>query len=635
MALDTPGPPAGQSPGDHPGAAGQGAADPAGADQPPVAVETPPAAAAETPPAAAETPPAAAVEAPPAPPPPAAAAEAPPAAAAAEGPGPAEPGKRRRLLYATLPGCWGALIFACLSFTPSLLPRGGIVQGLVWGITAAIGYGLGVLAAWVWRAFADRDPRRPRRWAWLTFFIAGGVVLATAFGLGQYWQYEIRKLMGVTDYNIPLVVASPFVAALIFCLLLLIGRGLHGLYRWLAKLLNRWIGRRAAKAVGWVLVVGLTYVIVSGLLLQGFVSLMNKAYSVRDTTTAEGVHQPTTGLRSGGQGSLVPWDSLGYQGRNFIGKGPSVSDIEKFTHQPAMEPIRIYAGLASAKGPQAQAALAVQDLQRAGGFQRKNLIVVTTTGSGWVDPALVDTVEYLSGGDCATVAIQYSYLPSWLSYLVDQSKALAAGRALFDAVYGAWARLPQDHRPRLFVAGESLGSFGGEAAFTGENDIANRTSGALFAGPPNFNTLWQEFTSNRQAGSAEIQPIYAGGRIVRFATDPATAIPPEGQPWDGTRVLYLQHPSDPIVWWSPHLIFSKPDWISEPPGKDVLNGMFWMPFITFWQVTADLPFATGVPDGHGHRYSAEYVDGWNTVMRPAGLTSQDLASLRNIISKVR
>ncbi len=636
MALDTPGPPTGQSPGEHPEAAGPGAAEPSAADQPPVAAETPPAAAVDTAPAAAmEAAPAVAVEAPPATPPPGTAVEARPAAATAEGPGPVEPGKRRKLLYATLPGCWGALIFACLSFTPSLLPRGGIVQGLVWGITAAIGYGLGVLAAWVWRAFADRDPRRPRRWAWLTFFIAGGALLVVAFGFGQYWQYEIRRLMGGTDYNIPLVVASPFVAALIFCLLLLIGRGLHGLYRWLAKLLNRWIGRRAARAVGWVLVVGLTYVVVSGLLLQGFINLMNNAYSVRDTTTAEGVHQPTTSLRSGGPGSLVRWDSLGYQGRNFIGKGPSVADIEQFTHQPAMEPIRIYAGLASAKGPQAQAALAVDDLQRAGGFQRKNLVVVTTTGSGWVDPALVNTAEYLSGGDCATVAIQYSYLPSWISYLVNQSKALAAGRALFDAVYGVWAKMPPDHRPRLFVAGESLGSFGGEAAFTGENDIANRTNGALFAGPPNFNTLFREFSDHRDAGSPEVQPVYQNGRIVRFANDPTTGIPPQGQPWDGTRVLYVMHPSDPIVWWSPHLIFSQPDWISEPPGKDVLKGMFWMPFITFWQVTADLPFATGVPDGHGHRYSAEYVDGWNAVMRPAGMTSQDLASLRKIISGVR
>jgi uncharacterized membrane protein len=600
MARDMPGTPVGPSASEHAHVVGGSAVGPVKSDQPP----------------------------------PAAAAPAPVAAAEAPQPPPA-PGKRRKLLYVTLPGCWGALIFAYLSFTPSLLPRGGIVQGLVWGITAAIGYGLGVVAAWIWRAFADRDPRRPRRWAWRTFFIIGGVLLVVAFGLGQYWQYEIRKLMGVTDYSIPLVIASPFIAALTFCLLLLIGRGLHGLYRWLAKLLNRWIGRRAAKVVGWVLVVGLTYVVVSGLLLQGFVSLMNEAYSVRDTTTAEGVHKPTTTLRSGGQGSLVAWDSLGYQGRNFIGKGPSVSDIEKLTGHPATEPIRIYAGLASADGAQAQAALAVDDLQRTDGFQRKNLLVVTTTGSGWVDPALVDTFEYLSGGDCATVAIQYSYLPSWISYLVDQSKALAAGRALFDAVYGVWAKLPPAHRPRLFVAGESLGSFGGEAAFTGENDMANRTDGTLFAGPPNFNTLFREFSDHRDPGSPEVQPIYQDGRIVRFANDPTTGIPPKGQPWEGSRILYLIHPSDPIVWWSPHLIFSEPDWISEPPGKDVLKTMFWMPFITFWQVTADLPFSTGVPDGHGHRYSSEYVDGWTAVMRPAGITPQDLTDLRKIIAKVR
>jgi uncharacterized membrane protein len=564
---------------------------------------------------------------------PAAAVEAPAVAAAAEGPQPSpRPGKPRKLLYVTLPGCWGALIAGCLSFTPSLLPRGGIIQGVVFGITAAIGYGLGAWAASIWRAFADRGPRRPRRGAWLTSLIAAGVLYVVSFGLGQYWQYEIRKLMGVTDYNIPLVVASPFIAAAVFCLLLLIGRGLRALYRWAAKLLSRWIGPRAARGVGWVLVAGLTYLVVSGLLLQGFVNVMNSAYSLRDTMTAEGVHQPATSLRSGGPGSLIGWNSLGWQGRNFIGKGPSVSDIAKFTGHPATEPIRIYAGLASADGAEAQAALAVRDLQRAEGFNHKNLLVATTTGSGWVDPALVDSFEYLSGGDCATVAIQYSYLPSWISYLVDQSKALAAGRALFDAVYGAWVKLPADHRPRLFVSGESLGSFGGEAAFTGENDIANRTNGALFAGPPNFNTLFREFSDHREPGSPEVQPIYQDGRIVRFANDAATAIPPQGQPWDGTRVLYLMHPSDPIVWWSPHLIFSPPDWISEPPGKDVLGSMFWMPFVTFWQVTADLPFATGVPGGHGHTYTAEYVNGWNAVMRPAGITPQDLTRLREIIA---
>jgi uncharacterized membrane protein len=545
----------------------------------------------------------------------------------------AERPARRRLLYVTLPGCWGGLIFGCLSFTPSLLPRGGLIQGIVFGITAAIGYGFGVIAAWIWRAFADRDPRRPRRRSWLAFFIAGGVIYAVSFGLGQYWQYEIRKLMGVTDYSIPLVVASPFVAALVFALLVAIGRGIRGAYRWLARLLNRWIGRRAANAVGWIAVAGLVYVVITGLLLQGLVNVMNSAFSLRDTTTAEGVHQPTTSLRSGGSGSLIPWDTLGYQGRNFTGKGPTVSELDSFTHHQAMEPIRIYSGLASAADAQARADLAVKDLERAGGFQRKDLLVVTTTGSGWVDPALVDSFEYLTGGDSATVAMQYSYLPSWLSYLVDQSKAQEAGRDLFDAVYGAWSQLPQGQRPKLFVAGESLGSFGAEAAFSGENDLHNRTAGALFAGPPNFNTLFREYLDYRDPGSPEVQPVYKDGQIVRFSNDPGTAIPPSGQPWDGSRVLYMMHPSDPIVWWSPHLIFSPPDWISETAGKDVLNAMVWIPFVTFWQVTADLPFSTGVPPGHGHTYTAEYVDGWNTVLPPAGFTSEDLASLKKIITR--
>jgi uncharacterized membrane protein len=621
MTSETAGPPADQSPGEHPEAAGQSAADSGGTSQPAAAADVGQPSTAGDAIRAGDSAPAGGT--------------ATAVASAEEPPPPAQPRKPRKLLTVTLPGCWGALIFACLSFTPSLLPRGGLIQGIICGITAAIGYGLGVWAAAIWRAFADRKPRQPRRRAWLVFIISAIVLFAVAFGLGQYWQSEIRKLMGVTDYNIPLAVASPVIAVLVFCLFLLIGRGLRGLYRWAAKLLSRWIGPRAARGVGWLLVVGLTYLVVSGLLLQGFIGLMNKAYSVRDTTTAEGVQKPTTSLRSGGPGSLIPWDTLGFQGRNFIGKGPSVSDIGQFTGQPAMEPIRIYAGLASAKGAQAQAALAVKDLQRAGGFQRKYLDVVTTTGSGWVDPALVDSFEYLTGGNCATVAIQYSYLPSWISYLVDKAKAQEAGRVLFDAVYGAWAKLPADHRPKLVVAGESLGSFGGEAAFTGENDLANRTNAALFAGPPNFNTLWTQFTGNRQAGSPEIQPIYQNGQIVRFANDAAKAIPPEGQPWNGTRVLYLQNPSDPIVWWSPHLIFSQPDWISEPPGKDVLGTMFWMPFITFWQVTADLPFATGVPAGHGHRYSGAYVYGWNAVLRPPGITTQDLTNLGTIIAKVR
>src|SRR5207342_1500759 len=143
------------------------------------------------------------------------------------------------------------------------------------------------------------------------------------------------------------------------------------------------------------------------------------------------------------------------------------------------------------------------------------------------------------------VAMQYSYLPSWLSFLVDQSKARAAGRDLFDAVYERWSALPAGSRPKLYVAGESLGSVAGQTAFSGEYDLRNRTAGTVFAGPPNFNTLFGDFSDNRDAGSPEVQPVYKDGRTVRFTNDAAAGIPPAGQPWDGSRVLYLMHPSDP------------------------------------------------------------------------------------------
>jgi uncharacterized membrane protein len=551
--------------------------------------------------------------------------------AAAEDPSPSRPVKQRRLLYVTLPGCWGALIFSCLSFTPSLLPRTGVIQGLLWGITAAIGYGVAVALASIWRAFADRDARVARHRSWLIFFIAGGVALAVMFGLGQYWQYLLRDRMGVTEYNIGLVIASPFVAALVFGLLLMIGRGVRAVYRWASALLSRWIGRRAARATGWILAAALTYLVITGLLLDGIVSVTNEAFSVRNGSTDAGIEQPTSSLRSGGPDSLISWSSLGRQGRNFVAKGPTTTQIQDFTHQTAMEPIRTYAGLESASTSEERAALAVKDLERAGGFKRKYLVVFSTTGSGWVDPASVDSLEYLSGGDSAIVTMQYSYLPSWLSYLVDQSKAKQAGRDLFDAVYDEWSKLPVEQRPELYVAGESLGSFGGETPFSGEYDLSNRTDGALFAGPPNFNTLYRQFTDNRDPGSTEIHPVYKDGRIVRFTTEPAAGIAPTDQPWTGSRVLYLMHGSDPIVWWSPKLIFNSPDWISDPPTADMLNGMVWMPFVTFWQVTADLPFATGVPGGHGHKYTSEYVDGWAAVMQPPGVTPADLAALRTII----
>jgi uncharacterized membrane protein len=129
-----------------------------------------------------------------------------------------------------------------------------------------------------------------------------------------------------------------------------------------------------------------------------------------------------------------------------------------------------------------------------------------------------------------------------------------------------------------------------------------------------------------------VEPVYKDGRTVRFTNDVVAEIPPASVPWEGTRVLYLQHPSDPIVWWGPSLIWDQPDWLGEPRGRDVLDQMFWIPLVTFWQVTADLPLATGVPDGHGHTYTAEFVDGWAEILQPPGWTDAKAERLRDIVT---
>ena len=257
---------------------------------------------------------------------------------AEDGGGPVEPAAAGRgwssWRQTTVPGVWGALAFACLSFTPSLLPRSGLIQGIVAGVTAAIGYGVGVLLAVVWRAFADRDTRPARPSTWRISWIAGGLLLALFFALGQYWQHEIRGLMGVTDYNIALVVLSPVVALLVFALLVALGRGLRGLYRRLARLIRRWIGPRAANALGWIAVVGLTYLVVSGILLDGLVNAANETFGVRDTTTAEGVQQPTTPLRSGGHGLAGRLGHPRVAGAHVRGHGPDGRRHHGHRHRP-------------------------------------------------------------------------------------------------------------------------------------------------------------------------------------------------------------------------------------------------------------------------------------------------------------
>ena len=537
---------------------------------------------------------------------------------------------RSRILRYTLPGAWAALIFSVLSFTPSLLPRSGLFQGVLAGINGAIGYGVGVALAWVWREYADRDRRPPAPRSWRVFGVTAVVVGIVAIALGERWQSQLRELMGADDVSLLRFVVMPIVGVVVFILLVGVGRMLRSAYRGLSSVLERRIGRRAARATGWLTVTVATILLLSGVVYDNAIEAVDSSFSVGDQIVSDQLTQPQEATRSGSDESLVDWEDLGRQGRRFVSSGPSAARITEVTGRPDVPPVRAFVGTASEEDVDERARLAVDELERAGGFDREYLMVANTTGSGFLEPGAVDSFEYLTG-DSAIVSMQYSYLPSWISYLVDQRNARDAGRALFDAVYQRWSALPQDARPKIYVYGESLGSFGGETAFSGEADLANRSAGALFVGPPNFNTLYREFTDQRDEGSLEVEPVFRNGRIVRFSNDAALPAEPVGQPWDGPHVLYLVHPSDPITWWSPDLIWDRPDWLSEPRGRDVLPSMRWIPLVTFWQTTADMAVSQGVPTGHGHTYVGDHVDGWAQVLQIADLTPAQVDQVREII----
>ena len=556
----------------------------------------------------------------------------PPVAPAAGGDRPRHRWQRWLPRY-TWSGALGALLLGCAALTPSLLPRGWLLQGLIAGITAAIGYGVGVTAAWfVAEVTESRVSAGVRRRAWQVLVVVGTVLTVVMLILGAGWQREIHELMGLTPPEGHSSVGIVVVAVLVFAFFVAVGRGIRRLARWLVRVLGRILPRRVARPLGVAVVTILVLFLLNGVLFQGLVEAMNSAFSVHDDGTEEGAVEPTASERTGSPASLVRWEDLGLQGRNFVGTGPTVEELTDFSGRPAVQPVRAYVGLAAAEAVGDRAALAVEELERAGGFERSVLVVVTTTGTGWVDPAASDSLEYEFNGDTAMVGMQYSYLPSWLSFLVDQVKARDAGRALFDAVYGVWAQLPPDSRPELYVFGESLGTFGGEAAFSGLADITNRTDGVLWAGPPNFNDLWRGIVADRDAGSPEWLPVHDDGRTVRFADEAPDLDAPAG-PWSEPRVVYLQNASDPIVWWSPRLILNRPDWLEGDRGPDVSQGTVWLPGVTFWQVTADLVFSTGVPDGHGHKYEADYVNGWAAVAQPPGWTDADTERLRQFLGQ--
>jgi len=543
----------------------------------------------------------------------------------------------RRLCFG---GLAGALVFFCLSMTPSLVPREVLMQGVVSGVAVAIGYGFGSLLSSGIRKLVRREPSatfKSRAW-WVlagSALVMGGLYLY----FGSAWQEDIRRLMEMEQLRAYDWASIILITVIVAALLLVSARLVRGLAKGLIRLGDRFMPHSLTVNVSVVLVALLVVGFAQGVLFNGMVTAINSTYSLSDRDTNPWISQPTSELRSGGPDSVVEWDTLGTKGRDFtgIGGGPTVEQIEAFTGETAMEPIRIYAGLKSADDVRDRVDLAMQELERTGAFERSVLIVNTTTGTGWVDENVVDSVEFLHGGDTAQVAMQYSYLPSWVSFLVDLSKASEAGEQLITAVSDRISQMAPEERPTLLVFGESLGSFGTESAFTSPENMLSNVDGALLVGPTFANELHTELTSEREAGSPAWRPVVDGGESFRFAvapedlTDPALFMTESD--WGPSRVVYLQNSSDPITYFNPALLWSEPAWLQGERGPDVSDDMVWMPVVSFFQVAADMAFAMGVPAGHGHRYGSNVVEGWVQLSAPDGWTGEDTEALRELIDE--
>ncbi|WP_222946949.1 alpha/beta hydrolase [Streptomyces sp. TRM49041] len=552
--------------------------------------------------------------------------------------------------------CWpdltalcAATVFFWLSLTPSLVPRPWILQGVIGGITAAIGYAVGATLSGLPRAVVRWRPRAELRRAvrvrgWQAYWLLSPVVAGSLISESAQMQRRLRQLQGLPPTLTWHTVMIALTAVALCALLLLVARLVRLGARRLIRALGGWLPRPVAVGAGLALTamtvtVGIRDVVFD----RGIVDVADRIAEATNRGTKDGITRPASRYVSGGPGSLLGWQDLGFQGRNFTGTTPTRHDISAYTGRPAKDPVRVYV---SSQLPRvfgdgddgntpfrAQARLAVRELERTGAFTRKVLAIAGTTGSGWIDSNVAQSLEYLHGGDTAIVAVQYSYLPSWVSFLVDKEKAGKATRELVDAVRARLDTLPAAGRPKLVVTGESLGAYAVEASFGSVEDLMDATDGALLLGAPNFSPLSRQLREDRDPGSPVWRPQYRNGLHVRVAQFPAVDLRrPAGGPWAAPRVVYLQNASDPIVWWSPDLLFERPEWMDEPLGPDITSEINWFPFVAFWQTTVDMAVSYGVQAPHGHRYGAGAVDGWAAVVPPDGWTEQDTRRLRTYIA---
>jgi uncharacterized membrane protein len=532
----------------------------------------------------------------------------------------------------------GTLFFAA-SLTPSLLPRSYLTQGVLSGFSLAAGYGIGVFGRWLWAYMELPQPKgRLARIAKLASAIGCAVVAVIFLWQAARWQNSIRELMGLELIETAHPLEVGLITLAVFAILLALARFFRLTLRFIATTVNRFLPKRVSNVIGVIAAAALFWSVINGVLFRLALRVADASYQEFDKLIEPETEQPTDPLKTGSNVSLLAWKELGRAGREFISSGPAREDISAFSGRGALEPLRVYVGLRSANTLEARAKLALEELKRVGGFQRSVLIVVTPTGTGWVDPAALNSVEYLHRGAVASVALQYSYLGSWLYLLAGADYGADAARALFKEIYGYWTTLPKDRRPRLYLHGLSLGAANSEQSTDLIEVLGDPFAGALWSGPPHSSRLWRFLTDRRNPGSPAWLPRFRDGSFVRFMNQYGEAADQASAPnaaWGPMRVIYLQYASDPVTFFDYRSLYREPEWMLPPRGPDVSPQLRWYPVVTLLQLMVDMFMARAAPIGYGHVYApAHYIDAWFEVTDVRGWSAEEVTRLKQHLSRL-
>jgi uncharacterized membrane protein len=316
---------------------------------------------------------------------------------------------------------------------------------------------------------------------------------------------------------------------------------------------------------------------------------------------------PTSPLVSGSPDSLVPFEDLGQQGRRYVTDVVTPELIEQVMGEPARaHPIRAYVGFNSEPLYQTgRAELALAELERTGAFDRSVLLLISPTGTGWVDHTLIEAAEFLTRGDIATCCIQYARYPSFLSV---QKVALGRGqfRLLLWGVSRRLAGVPPERRPRVVVFGESMGAWTASDVimFQGIRGFDHYgIDRALWVGLP-WLSKWSR--SGMARGSHTLVPpgtvrVFDRHEQLRELTDDQRA---------RLRAVVVSHDNDPIAVLGPDLLVQRPPWLADGQrGRGVPQTMRWQPLGTFIQTGMDAMNAMLLTPGEfasfGHDYRAD------------------------------